>query len=103
MSSLYVGQKVRKVALAPINLRHLAANRPIGSTGIISEISTNFSPMTGLRTGDYQITWDGGGPRTRCFPWQLEPLTPPHEIADADFVATFDEQFRTVFAPEKVS
>jgi hypothetical protein len=52
---------------------------------------------------DWEVDFGNIIGRWCCNSDKIEPITPPHQLADADFAEQFDAQFREVFAPERVS
>jgi len=94
MSAFYKGQKVRV-----IRARNPDCAYALGMETVIVEkaiwlgqnnwmIEDRIRPETGAIA--------------HIFGDDLEPLTPPHQPADTDFTERLNEQFREVFAPQRV-
>jgi hypothetical protein len=105
VTAFYVGQKVRVVRVFP-GAKH--ALELIGKTGVISaplQLKTSFT--SGIPRMRWGITLDIPIRHYSSLAWvvpeNLEPITPPHQPADADFTERLNEQFREVFAPVKVT
>jgi len=99
MARFYVGQRVKLVR--PLHPRNM------NETGTVADFQCFAKGTLGRRRiapidCNIGIRWDGDGVIYSQHTEQLEPLTPPHQPADADFTERLNEQFREIFHPDTV-